>query len=771
MDRRATAFAAVSFITGFTFAGAAFAYTPTISSAGRTVKWTAGARLGLAGNPANQSGLSASSFYSAAVRGLQRWATASAGGVRFDYWQGSDPSVYAANSDYNGYSNLYFASNSGTQLSPNVLGLTQVWYNTETGEILETDIVLNDRVYQFTTDARHTSGYGASGGGHGNGVQVFVENVLTHELGHAFGLSHSGHLQSTMLYMEAPEQAYLGCDEQIGIRALYPVDGLRGSISGSVVSSANGQAVFGAHVQAISRRRGTVLGSAVTDRSGRYEISGLEPGSYFLMAEPFYAGSGALPSYFSGSSPYVCGGGIFSRTFLGSGAQLSTVSVGAGSAAGAPTISVACGYGGAAAVSTTGSSTIPGAPIVVDASGGASGFGYVDRVSSGTQYYRLRSVEGRVEVRILAYSLYAPIDADMQLVDSAGNPVGGTVANDLYSGSSGYVNYDSAIAIEGLPLGDYFLRVTATPLSSGLYPAGPTSMDSTAFLVIAGSLNEAAPPLSQSVPYNARCRMDENFPPYSSPAGEPARSGEEEDDGGFLGFCGTVARGADRQPPIGGPGAGAVAGWFLPWVTMLLAARLARRQARGYPKLMTVRVPLLLAGVVAIGAIGGATRDARAALRPDKIHVADAKKTQAYVRDGLIVGGDAAIDDVTVRDIRRAANREFERIVIDLEGTLAGEPAAIQRPPYYHVAVTPDERRLVLTLWGRPKLVFDSGRVVKAFKKSSVIGSVELLPRLDDESWTFVLGLKAGSPVEVFELSNPVRIIVDIKSSGPTPRR
>ncbi len=692
--------------------------------------------------------------------------------MRFDYWQGSDPSTYAANSNYNGYSNLYFASISGTQLSSNVLGLTQVWYNTDTGEILETDIVLNDRVYQFTTDARHTSGYGATGGGHGNGAQVFVENVLTHELGHAFGLSHSGHLQSTMLYMEAPEQAYLGCDEQVGIRALYPVDGSRGSISGSVVSSASGQAVFGAHVQAISRRRGTVLGSAVTDRSGRYVLSGLEPGSYFLMAEPFYAGAGALSSYFSGSSAYVCAGGIFSRTFLGSGAQLSTVSVGAGSSAGAPTISVACGYGGAAAVSTTGSSTIPGAPVVVDASGGASGFGYVDRVSSGTQYYRLRAVEGQVEVRVLAYSLYAPIDADVQLVDSVGNPVGASVADDLYIGTSGYVNFDSAVTVTGLSRGDYYLRVTATPLSSGLYPAGPTSTDSTAFLVIAGSLNEGAPPLAQSVPYNARCRMDENFPPYSSPAGGPAKSGEEEeDDGGFLGFCGTVARRADGQPPIGGPGAGAVAGWFLPWVAMLLAARLARRQARGYPKLMTARVPLLVAGVVAMGAIAGAMPEARAALRPDKVHVADAKKTQAYVRDGLIVGGDAAIDDVTVRDIRRATNRDFERIVIDLEGTLAGEPAAIQRPPYYHVAVTPDEKRLVLTLWGRPKLAFDSGLVVRTFKKSSVIGTVELLPRLDDESWTFVLGLKEGSPVEVFELSNPVRIIVDIKSSGAAPRR
>lgn len=154
---------------------------------------------------------------------------------------------------------------------------------------------------------------------------------------------------------------------------------------------------------------------------------------------------------------------------------------------------------------------------------------------------------------------------------------------------------------------------------------------------------------------------------------------------------------------------------------------------------------------------------ARGEIRPEKVHVADSKKTKAYIRDGLIIGGDRAIDDVTVKDIRRAKNQGFERIVIDLEGTQNGEAAGIQRPPYYQFAVTPDERRLVVTLWGRPKLNFNSKKVVAAFKKSTVIQNVMLLPKLEDNSWTFVFELKSDSPVEVFELSNPVRVIVDIQ--------
>ncbi|MGK5083220.1 hypothetical protein WDW37_07920 [Bdellovibrionota bacterium FG-1] len=158
----------------------------------------------------------------------------------------------------------------------------------------------------------------------------------------------------------------------------------------------------------------------------------------------------------------------------------------------------------------------------------------------------------------------------------------------------------------------------------------------------------------------------------------------------------------------------------------------------------------------------------QAELKPEMVHVADSKKNLAYVRDGLYVGGDRAINHVSVRDIRYARNAGsqggYERIVIDLQGTQDGEPAAVPRPPYYQVAVNPDERRLVVTLWGKPRLEFDPLKIKAAFKKSSAIQAVSLLPRVEDDSWTFVFELKDESPVEVFELSNPVRIIIDLKT-------
>ncbi len=153
-------------------------------------------------------------------------------------------------------------------------------------------------------------------------------------------------------------------------------------------------------------------------------------------------------------------------------------------------------------------------------------------------------------------------------------------------------------------------------------------------------------------------------------------------------------------------------------------------------------------------------------LRPDRIHVADEKKTLAYIRDGLVIGGDQAVNEYVVKDIRRASNKGYERMVIDLEGNRNGEPLAISRAPYFQVSVTPDERRLVFTLYGRPKLAFDSKKVQKAFAKSAVVKNVVLLPRLEDDAWTFALELKKGAPVEVFELANPVRLIIDLKGQA-----
>jgi hypothetical protein len=570
---RAVAFAFIwAFCLGTLGALRAFAFTPTVTTSGGLVRWS-GPKLNLAGNPINSSGLSESEVFDAVVRSLQRWQAASGGAVGFDYWQGTDPKIYEPNSNYNGLSSFYFSSNANapTGLTPNILGLTQVWYNTSDGRIVESDTVLNDKNFVFTTNPSDTSGFGSSTASFAARNHVFIENVLTHEFGHAYGLSHSEHLQSTMIFMESPEQAHLSCDEEVAIHAVYPNgdQGSRGSISGSVLTP-DGAPILGANVEVISRRRGAVLASAMTDHSGHYSVSGLEPGDYFLMAEPYYAGSGPLPAYYSGMSAAVCpSGDTFGRTILleGSGFRARTISVRAGQSTGAPAITVGCNNGGAVVSGAESTSEIP----VFNGQQDGTGFGVTDRFSGGGAHtYRLSNISGHLEVRVLSYSLYSPVAVSLTLMNANGEPVSDAQSQGpVYTGDSGYQNYDSSLIADRLPPGDYLVEAVPSRLDSVLYPTGPISVDPVPFVLITGTVNEQAPPMAGTIPFNPRCRMPENFASYQSPPGDPPRGVPE--DQSSSGGCGMIdvsggsdSGGGDHSGPTS-PGA---IGWFLPWLVM-----------------------------------------------------------------------------------------------------------------------------------------------------------------------------------------------------------
>jgi len=94
------------------------------------------------------------------------------------------------------------------------LALTIVTFNTANGDVLDADILINgvDHV-TWATDSR--SGYHD------------VNNVVTHEVGHALGLGHSAHRDATMWSSAAPGETSkrsLADDDIAGLFALYAVE-------------------------------------------------------------------------------------------------------------------------------------------------------------------------------------------------------------------------------------------------------------------------------------------------------------------------------------------------------------------------------------------------------------------------------------------------------------------------------------------------------------------------------------------------------------------
>jgi len=204
--------------------------------------------------------------------------------------------------------------------------------STQLGQILDADIYFNpsDSRTTFATPLALPATPAA----------YDFESVLTHELGHFLGFSHSA-VWSAMMFPFAPApgtisgtrptaqqpDALLGDDDRTGLRVLYPdpADALhQGSIRGRVFpanllalpASPPGVAgVFGTHVVAVDNSSGAIAGATVGGWSctapgpaqfdGTYEIDGLAVGqSYSVYAEAL---NGAVdPSQISSATVSLC---------------------------------------------------------------------------------------------------------------------------------------------------------------------------------------------------------------------------------------------------------------------------------------------------------------------------------------------------------------------------------------------------------------------------------------------------------------------------------
>ena len=146
------------------------------------------------------------------------------------------------------------------------------------GQIIKADMIFNPAT-QYSTD-------GSSGQN--------LQTVAVHEMGHFFGLSHSGVVRAVM-FPAASNIVQLSWDDVAGISSVYPKsspDVVTGRITGRVLL--NGAGVFGAHVYAESTSAAQGFGSdvrktpvgAMTRPDGSYTIQGLPPDTYIVTAEP-----------------------------------------------------------------------------------------------------------------------------------------------------------------------------------------------------------------------------------------------------------------------------------------------------------------------------------------------------------------------------------------------------------------------------------------------------------------------------------------------------
>ena len=203
---------------------------------------------------------------------------------------------------------------------------------TQLGQILDADIYFNPNGsgISFATPQALAA----------NQKSYDLESLLTHELGHSLGFSHSA-VWSAIMFPFAPAvgtfsgmrptaqqpDAPLGDDDRTGLRVLYsnPADAVhQGSITGQIfpanplalpTSPPGVTGVFGAQVVAVDSASGAAVGATLSGWSctapgpvqfdGTYEIKGLAVGrSYTVYAEAL---NGAVdPSQFDNAIVSLC---------------------------------------------------------------------------------------------------------------------------------------------------------------------------------------------------------------------------------------------------------------------------------------------------------------------------------------------------------------------------------------------------------------------------------------------------------------------------------
>jgi hypothetical protein len=174
-----------------------------------------------------------------------------------------------------------------------VLGQTSFMVDEMTGDIVESDIVLNSNFLWSTA-------LGGATGRHD------VESIVLHEVGHLLGLGHSALGETELLDTDRRRligkgavmfpiafppgnvaDRVLATDDVAGVSDIYPTPGLNretGSVVGRVRSS--GRGVFGAHVVAHNISTGTLNATFSLSSEGDFVLSGLAPGLYVIRVEP-----------------------------------------------------------------------------------------------------------------------------------------------------------------------------------------------------------------------------------------------------------------------------------------------------------------------------------------------------------------------------------------------------------------------------------------------------------------------------------------------------
>lgn len=524
------------------------AFVVTRSISGVPLYWNS-SLLDAVANPLNTSGLSSSQITSALDRSFAAWTMPeNAAGYRLQVDR-----QFPARSANDNFNTIYFASASNKALGVGIVAVTEITYFVQNGAIAGMDMIFNDNNFQFTMNE------GDTGDNTGILTKIYLPDVATHEIGHAFGFDHSTVHRSSLTYVAFNGQMQPGTDDLRGMRTQFGDNSSasRASVSGTIQGINGG--IHGAQVNAINLHSGKVEAALLASPDGSFTLSNLPLGEYAFFVEPLLTSANTISTYYANVNHRFCGGAHFARTFYstcGASGQASTIALAERNAhVELGTIAPSCEW------MSNGPDAADGATFPVAQAGGAF-FGPI--ATDETHFYKLENISGRIDVLAMSYTLFSPVDIDVTITNADGSAILDSTSIDNVSEPmpGGLTNYDARASAQNLPLGDYVVRVHSKPnyLWSFLYPAGIRLLNSNGFYFLSVAVNDSVPITGPSD--MSACRSVANVPqPEFTFSTRQFNSEFSDQDSGAA--CGTISDLNGGGPP--NP-------WNAPIVFVLLVA-------------------------------------------------------------------------------------------------------------------------------------------------------------------------------------------------------
>jgi len=255
----------IFYILSFSSNTFAFVHQKTVNGDSFTWDGSSSEQVNIYVNGTNSSGISEGDILARTIESANEWNQT--GGPTINI-------LSTSSGPYNSRNDVYFTSDSSVFSGSSILAVTQSVYNSETGRIIEADILIKDTLL-YSNDSN------------GN---LYIGDLLSHEMGHLIGLDHSTMPFSTMFYKLIRGQHSISFDDKLGKRTLYNELAYSGKISGRIAGGVDQIAIFGADVKLISSTSGKAVASTLSDEDGSYIFNGIPLDDvYYIYVSPFKA--------------------------------------------------------------------------------------------------------------------------------------------------------------------------------------------------------------------------------------------------------------------------------------------------------------------------------------------------------------------------------------------------------------------------------------------------------------------------------------------------